>query len=135
METKFFYEEALIGVHDSMELDSERDLAHLIWNDKIAVEIAVEGEVRVAFNGEIYHYPSGFPDELLELFHKGKASSNKRVEVINNNWFELYVYEKKGDEWVFAGVNDIIDGDFKSAGDIYDTLNEYLQEYIATKSE
>lgn len=127
--TKFSYWNGLVGVHDSMELDSGQSVAELEW-DWLMVELRVCGDVRVVFDGTAYRSPSQFPEELMEMFHKGTADQDERVCIDMNNWFEVFVYEKRGDEWSWTDWSDIIDADWKSAGDIYDELMLSLESYV-----
>lgn len=80
----------LSEVNDSMELDSETIIAELREGD-VTVSLEVHGDIRVIFDGQVYRYPSEFPDELMEMIHNGSYDTNDRVEVGANNWFELFV--------------------------------------------
>ncbi len=125
MKTTFYYDEDLVGAIDSMEFDSEQSVAELTIND-IVVELRVVGDVRVVFNDDSWRTPSQFPDELKEIIRKGTLGTDERVYVDMNNWFEMFIY--KNDEW--TGWSDVVDGGWKSGGEIFDTLLEYGKTYL-----
>ena len=134
METKFYYTPVLIGVNDSLELDSGECLADLSFkyeNDKgktkkIRVELRVEGEVRIEYKGEIYTQTQDFPEELMKLIKSGRIARSKHAVIHNNNWFEVFIYV--GGKW--TGVSDIVDGGWNSPGDVFDFLLACADEYI-----
>lgn len=87
-------------IHSSMQLESGQEIAQLIVGDwKLYLE--VHGDVRVKWNpdpdgdaddGQIYKSPSQFPDELMDIFANGiDTNGMKNLEIIDNNWFELFV--------------------------------------------
>ena len=88
----------LSDVNDSMELDSEQVIAELVEGD-VKITLEVRGDVRVIFDGLLYRYPSEFPDELAEMVHNDPDwYNNSRVDVGNNNWFELFIQNKDTQE-------------------------------------
>lgn len=132
MEANFYYDEDLIGIKDSLELDSGQIVAELEFDD-LLVRLLTAGDVRVVFNDDVFKTPSQFPDELKELIRNGKLYDDKRVYVDMSNWFELRLFYKMEDEdgYDWTGWADVVDGDeeWKSAGDIFDTLMDYANEY------
>lgn len=74
---------------DSMCLDSgEAICSYADGSDK--VEIEVRGHVTVDFNGERYRHYSDMPTELQELFKSGKAYDDNKVDILENNWYEVF---------------------------------------------
>ena len=78
----------MLNVRDSLQFDSNTTVARYKDGSYIA-EINVVGDVRLFFNNEIYEIPSKFPIELKRIIESGNVYSDNRVDVINNNWFEL----------------------------------------------
>lgn len=149
MKYDFSVADFLLGIHDSMELDSGQVVASLSTSD-VLVEIRVEGDVRVVFNDEVYKASTQFPDELLQLFHDGgeeyeKALEDGRLYIDNNNWFEYFVYyknpeynpkDKNSVKWLCDNAwYDVLDGDWKDEVDVFSTLLEVLKEYQQAQSE
>ena len=138
METKFYFNQALIGVNDSLELDSYQNMADLTltWEKnnrkakKINVQLRVEGEVRIKYKGDIYTQTQDFPEGLMKIIKSGRVGRSKCTEILNNNWFEVYIYVNG----VWAGVSDVVDGGWKSPGDVFDFLldcaNDYIRDYL-----
>lgn len=116
----------LSNINTSMELDSTQSVAELT-DKNFMLEIRVCGEVKVYFDDDIFKCASQMPDELLQLFHEGKAYEDERVGVVDNNWFEAFLYEKDGDGWVWTGSSDVVDCE----GMTNDRLKEMMQEIIA----
>jgi len=114
-----------------MELDSGESLVTLEIKDfNLLVELRVCGEVRVVFNGEVFKSPMDFPDELKALFHNGTYGDDERVFVDDNNWFELFIYDKGKDAWNWTGLSEVVDADWRSVGDIYDLMFNYAKDYM-----
>lgn len=93
-------------ITDSMLLDSGTEVisANVGGYD---IFVRVCGDVRVLFNDEVYKTPSGFPDELTELFRAHKADHDPRVEIGLNNWYEIFVYDEKNN----CILTDVVDID------------------------
>lgn len=89
----------LTKIKDSMQIDSGTTIATCHMKDFYAY-IEVRGDVMVFFNpntneeptqGEYYTKPSEFPQELKDLIAKDETwYLDKRVELVRNNWFELF---------------------------------------------
>jgi hypothetical protein len=146
MKCKFSVEDFLLGIHDSMELDSGQCVASLEVNDSILVTINVEGYVRVVFNDVAYKASSQMPDELTDLFHEGKAYDDERVYIDNNNWFEAFIYyknpdynpkDKKSVKWLYDNCwsTDVLDGDWKDEADVFSTMMELAKDYLQAHKE
>ena len=84
-------------INDSMELDSGTTIATLTItrddNSSFKIYLEVRGEVRVRYKGSIYTCASQMPEPLLKLFHAGCL---RDVEVIDNNWFEVFLEDSEG---------------------------------------
>ena len=143
MKYNFTIADFLLGINDSMELDSGQIVATLETSD-LLVEIRVEGYVRVVFNDEVYKASSQMPQELIDLFHNGgeeyeKALEDGRLYIDDNNWFESFIYyknpnykskDKESAKWLFDDAwCDVLDGGWKSETDVINTLLELAKEY------
>lgn len=122
----------LSNINTSMELDSGQELARLYDGDLCAT-LKVVGDVRVIYEDEIYKAPSQFPEELMKLFHDGKADKNHGVEIAFNNWFEVFVWkvwkDDKGNEKLdFAGLSDTVDVERNTPGEICGLLADCIKE-------
>ena len=74
---------------DSMCLDSGTNICHYEeGNDTI--DIDVRGYVTVDFEGIRYKHFTDMPMELQELFKNGKAYTDDRVVINENNWYEVF---------------------------------------------
>lgn len=129
----------LSDINTSMELDSGQELARLYDGDLCAT-LEVVGDVRVIYKDEIYKTPSRFPEDLMKLFHDGKANSEHGVEIAFNNWFELYVWkvmkDDKGNEKLdFAGLSDVVDAERNTPGEICGLLADCIKECRAAINE
>jgi len=137
-------EDFLLGVNDSMELDSGQCVASLEVDD-LLVCVNVEGYVRVVFENSVYKAPSQFPDELKQLFHDGKAEDDERVFIDNNNWFESFIYYKNPDynpkekdsiKWFCDNAwCEVLDGEWENETDVFNTLLELAKEYKKAMEE
>lgn len=117
--------------NDSMELDSGQEVARYV-EDCWAVTLEVCGHVRVYYKDDVYKAASQMPDELLQLFHEGKADAAHGVEVDENNWFEMFVWYRKEDgRLVWSGYSDVVDWDSESEEELRGSLKDALDEYIS----
>lgn len=129
----------LSGINTSMELDSGQELARLYDGDLCAT-LKVVGDVRVIYEDELYKAPSQFPEELMKLFHDGKADSEHGVEIAFNNWFELHIWkvgkDDKGNEKLdFAGLCDVVDVEGNTPHEIRGLLADCIKECRAAIAE
>lgn len=149
MKYNFTIADFLIGINDSMELDSGQVVATLKTSD-LLVEIRVEGYVRVVFNDVAYKASSQMPQELIDLFHNGgeeyeKALEDGRLYIDDNNWFESFIYyknpnynpkEKDSIKWLCNNARcEVLDGDWESETDVINTLLELAKEYKKATAE
>jgi hypothetical protein len=134
-----------------MQLDSEQNIATLKADDYL-VTIEVRGDVKVWFNpdtsgdpgdGTYYSCPSEFPQELKDIIagdakiyrKDGDISGidyiwtlDDRVYVSENNWFELFIYDKEDDP---MPVSDVVDVEGMTPSQVFDTMYEALVEHIS----
>lgn len=130
MEYKFTVHPVLLEVKSSMELDSGTLLASLEAGNVI-VELEVRGDVRVEYQDDIYKAACQFPEELLKAFHDGSAFNDPDVRIIDNNWFELGVYEKKGGKRVWTDYSTVDEEeDYDSVADVFSGMLAFLNEYL-----
>lgn len=113
-------------VKDSMQFESGTNIAKY-ENDNFVAEIAVVGDVRVFFNDELYKSPYSFPQELQDIIAEGNLFNDERVEVVENNWFELSVTE--GNAVLFAETVDVEGLNAESIKHLCeDLVNQFIQE-------
>lgn len=121
----------LSDINDSMELESGQEIARLEENG-YAVTLEVQGDVRVVYKDVAYRHAGAMPDELLKLFHDGKAYESEDVYVDMNNWFEVFFWEKKGDKLVWTGWSDVVDcegmNEKELEGFLIDCMNDFTEE-------
>lgn len=108
----------------------------------LEIALRVCGEVAVTYNGEVYHKPSEFPQELRKLIeaHPNDWSyyeptetddigvyPNGEIYVGMNNWFE-YISDNGGD---------LYECDLSEATptDIIDDMTEIARQYFGIKKE
>lgn len=129
----------LSGINTSMELDSGQELARLYDGDLCAT-LKVVGDVVVIYKDEIYKAPSQFPEDLMKLFHEGKADSKHGVEIAFNNWFEIFVWKvvkdnKSNEKLDFAGLCDVVDAEGNTLDEIRGLLSDCIKECRAAIAE
>ena len=150
MERKFWFNKHinLAALRDSMQLDSGQTIASM-ETENYLVTLEVRGDVRVLYNpdpdgdaadGQIYKHASAFPDELLDIFASGKDYSEmKNVSVVYNNWFELFIFERKeksgsGAQWEWTGWSDVTDDGPFNEESLKTDLEEYLKDYLENEN-
>ena len=112
----------LTKITDSMQIDSGTTLATCYKNGFYAY-LKVVGGVKVFFNpiineeptlGDCYRAPSEFPQELKDLIAKNPHwFQDERLEIAENNWFELFWCQTPDDAHVSSECVDI-EGDTQS---------------------
>lgn len=130
--TKFSLKLDLSEINDSMELDSNIEVAR-IENENYALTLEVQGSVRVIYKDCIYKAACQMPDELIQLFHDGKAYNSKDVYVDMNNWFEVFFWEKKDGKLIWTNWCDVVDCETSTPKELesmmYDWFMEYIEDY------
>lgn len=122
---RFYLDEDLTNVTDSMEFDSGTEIATLSFGDSEA-SIMVCGEVRVTFKDELYRKPSEFPEELKEIIRAGHVFDHEDVYVGNNNWFAIQF--RDGTEW--DPNDDVVDVEGLSKQEIFSLMWDALSSHL-----
>ena len=125
---------SLRNINDSMELDSGQVIAELT-TDTHLMSLEVCGDVRVHFDGDVFKCASQMPKELLKIIHDGEAFDNDRVNVIDNNWFELFLYEKDGKGWKWTGISDLWDCEGYTKKELKEEMKAALKEWLSDLEE
>lgn len=117
--------ENLENVKDSMQFNSNTEIALLTLGNGKTASIEVGGEVMVEWNGERYSSPSEFPQELKNLIETDdRWEDDERVYIHNNNWFELFYNASDS----CPEHCEVVDVERKSKKEIYelmvDTINK-----------
>ena len=113
---------------DSLLFNHGDIIASLSSSNGILVQIGVVGDVRIVYEGDVYRYPDNYPDEITKALKDGTFSrmeSDGTVEVINNNWFEVFV--SKNNEPVNSDVWEMV-LDTISEDKLKESLIDYINE-------
>lgn len=127
--TDEFIPDWILGIKDSMQLDSGQEVCSLTvkYHDKtIRAYVMVHGDVVVNFReDERYKAASQFPQELLDYFAGKRPELEDEVTVDSNNWFELIF-----DDDPCSG--EIIDSfeEFTSPEEVRQWLQDSIEEWI-----
>ena len=122
---RFYLDEDLTNVTDSMEFDSGTEIATLSFGDSEA-SIMVCGEVRVTIKDELYRKPSEFPEELKEIIRAGHVFDHEDVYVGNNNWFAIQF--RDGTEW--DPNDDVVDVEGLSKQEVFSLMWDALSSHL-----
>lgn len=116
----------LENIVDSMQLNSGTEIAS-VETEELRCTLEVRGSVKVIFDGSIYTQPDEFPEELKELIASSDRwwDTDSRVEVIENNWFEMFCTDKKSG----SIVCDVVDAEGLNGRQILDMLEEFAFNY------
>jgi len=125
MEEKLQIFVPLTELKDSMLLDSGQEVATLKYRG-YDISIRVCGEVRVDYKDDRYACASEMPDELLAKFRDASAYDDPDVNIIDNNWFEVFI-DKDG---VWTGRSDVTDLDEDTEEGLASGLKDMVDEYI-----
>lgn len=99
----------LTECYDSLLFDAGDIIATLESSNGVCASIVVRGEIRIAYQDEIYRYPSNYPDKLTQAIKDrtiGQLERDGIVEVLNNNWYEIIV--EKNDEHICDDVWEMV---------------------------
>lgn len=122
----------LSDIPDSMLIDSDTVIAEYIDPDNdLRVSLEVRGEVRVVFQGDVYCYPSEFPEELKDYIKENKGIYELPEQfpdsyISDNNWFELFIMDKNG-QYI---TSDVVDCENQTPEEIKDMMKETLDDYL-----
>lgn len=112
---------------DSLLFDDET-IAQLNTKEYM-VTIEVIGDIRLFFKGQLYKSAANYPDELVKLLKSGKAYENENLEICDNNWFEINIYEStKNNEKEL--INDEILDDIDISKITKDDLKQYMSKHL-----
>lgn len=128
----------LTDINDSMELEPGEEIACLVKGNYEAT-LEVRGEVRVEYKGVDYSTIAQMPQELKDYFHNknwgldhhiGEDEDNEDDEVIvyDNNWFEIFLWEKKGKELEWTGIAVVVDAENMEPSRVEEMLEELIDE-------
>ena len=121
------------GISDSLLLSSGTEIFSAILDEKWHVFLRVCGDVRILWKDQIYKDVSQFPDELKEFIRTKNIFVDSLPEdssVINNNWYELFIYDNdcnclKSDV-CDIGIQELTEEDVKEF--IKDELDGYIKQ-------
>lgn len=111
-----------------MEVPSGTELARLEI-DNLVITLEIRGEVRVTFQGTEYKDVDDFPPTLLYKFHTGEAYEDPNIYIEDNNWAELFIWEKMGRIMTWTGFSEVTDLDGSNKEELYQSLKEMLEDY------
>ena len=117
--------ENMKNIKDSLQFDSGTLIAEYIDND-LSARIEVVGDVRIIFDNEVFKYPSRFSDELKQIVAEGNVYDDERIEVCENNWFELIVIDNTNNTEIDIGDDPIIAVEGLTAYELKDLLISIL---------
>lgn len=121
-------------INNSMELDSGTEIARLSLetpNGTIVATLEIRGDVRVYYKDETYRCSSQMPEELVEMFHDWKDEYNSVVNVVNNNWPEVFLWKKEDDKLIWTGNSDVADAEGMTDEEIETLLTEYIVDCLS----
>lgn len=122
---KFEQYDFLENIVDSLQLPSNITIASLETDTGGICTLEVRGDVRLIFTDEIFRYPDEFPTELKEIIATGRAWEDERVEIVDNNWFEVF-YDQTGEG---VGVMyDVVDAEQYTPKEIYELLAYFIND-------
>lgn len=101
------------------------------------VTVEVIGDIKVFFRGDCYKSSGNFPDELRKIIKAGKVLEHNEVEIIDNNWFEIDVYERNSNDEYELIYDEVFEKDISTM--TRDELKQYminhLKEYLKIEDE
>lgn len=113
------------NIKDSLQFDSGTLIAEYIDNN-LSARIEVVGDVRIIFEGDVFKYPSNFSDELKQIVAEGNVYDDERIEVCENNWFEIIVTDNTNNTEIDMGDDPIIAVEGLTAYELKDLLISIL---------
>jgi hypothetical protein len=83
-------------MRDSLEVNSGTPLAYMVKDNFFAL-VQTNGDIRINYKDDVYRYADEIPEAVLEaLIEPDKHPemyANGELEMVNNNWFECFVFE------------------------------------------
>lgn len=116
---------------DSLLFD-DTTIAQLETKEYI-VRIEVIGDIRIFYKGNLYKCSGNFPNELKEIIRSGNILEHDEIEVVDNNWFEIDIYEvtkNHESELINDEVLDDIDISAITKDDLKQYMFKYLKDYL-----
>lgn len=106
-------------------------------NSKYQVSIEVIGDISLFFKGDLYKCSGNFPSELKEIINAGKVLEHNEIEIIDNNWFEIDIYEKNSQNVYELLYDEVFEQDISTMTP--DKLKNYminhLKDYLKIENE
>ena len=93
------------------------------------VTIEVFGDIRLYYKGRLYKSAAKYPEELIRLLKSDKAYENQDLEICNNNWFEIDIYELTENNQKEL-VNDEVLYNIDISKITKDELKHYMSNYL-----
>lgn len=120
------YTDDLSQYVDSMLFDSGETIAKLTYGNWTCY-VDVSGEKKIWFKDEQYRYVQDYPEELIEAFKNGTAYDNPNINICDNNWFDIVVYQDG--EYI---ADDVVEDDISKYNkkQLKEMMKEYLNEVI-----
>lgn len=117
----------------------EDETIAILKTEKYQVTIEVIGDIRIFFKDNLYKCPGNFPNELKEIINAGKVLEHNEIEIINNNWFEIDVYEKSSqneNEYELI-YDDVLEEDISimASDDLKKYMINHLKDYLEIEGE
>lgn len=147
-ESKFILDEDMTDIVDSVQIESDdtngSDICSL-WQDKYLVSIEARGAVKIWWNpttdnlnndkGTYYTRWSEFPEDLKDLIRNTGTAENHwtldpRVYVSENNWFEIFIWERNGNGDLKFITSDVVDVEGESAEELKEDCISFLENYL-----
>lgn len=131
----------MLGIKDSMQLDSGQEVCSLTveyHNKTIRAYVMVLGDVVVDFKeDQRYKAASQFPQELLDYFAGKRPDLEEDVNVINNNWFELFIDDSNDENANNCQEGEVLDDfeDFNTKENVRQWLQDSIEEWITAHQE
>lgn len=126
---KQFYllrEEDRKEINDSLLLPSGEVIADGKLADGTSFQIWTQGHVRILWKGEIYKFAQDFPEDLIRAIRFRKPSFARYGEVIENNWYELSVFDKRGNI-LYSDLLDIDLSEIRDEQEIKDIVLDIIE--------
>ena len=116
---------------DSLLFD--HDVIASLETNEYKVTIEIIGDKRIIFDDEVYKSAYDYPEELVEILKEGDYSDNDRIEIIDNNWFEIDIYERDSINNVYELIDDdVLEVDISAMneGSLKEYMIKYLEDYL-----
>ncbi|MBR0491789.1 MAG: hypothetical protein IJJ82_07105 [Clostridia bacterium] len=116
---------------DSLLFD--HDVIASLETNEYKVTIEIIGDKRIIFDDEVYKSACNYPEELINILKQSDYFDNDRIEIIDNNWFEIDIYERDSINNVYELIDDDvleIDISAMSEGSLKEYMVKYLEDYL-----